>query len=158
LPIRKLSIRNRTTGLPGEVAKAQYSPAVPQKKRKKRELSDRAKELVGDAIVTFPGRLSTRLEQLGWTQKELSKQSGISESVISRSPAGMNLRTAIALARAMQVEVGWLVASEGRPPRKVPPASPDFVATKHVPDGKQESQARGAPDIAPRSSRPRHKP
>lgn len=140
-----------------KVAKEQYPP-VPAKKRRKRELSERAKDLIGDAVSTLPGRLQTRLEQLGWSKKTLAQESGISASVISRSPVGMNLRTAIALARAMKVPVGWLVAAEGKPPRRGPPASADFVETEHVAHGEEKGEGRSSSNVAPRSSRPGHHP
>ncbi len=133
------------------------------KKKRRRTPSPLAESWIKDAIRTYPGRLETALKELGWTQKDLSERSGVSESVISRSARGMNLWGPIAIARAMGLRVGWLVANElpqwEREPVKAPPPAPDVVITdEQVPDSEQKGETRGPARVRPRARRPSHQP
>ena len=95
---------------------------------------------------TLPGRLTSALRDLDWSAKELAQRSGVSESVISRTSEGMNLWVAIALARAMGLRVGWLVANEQpqweRRPSRVPPPSPELTTSdEQIPESPEERES-----------------
>jgi transcriptional regulator with XRE-family HTH domain len=145
LPISKLSIHKRRSRLPSGVAKQQHHGV----KRKSRGPSPLAATWIRESVSTIPGRLETALKTHGWTAKELAKRSGVSEAVISRTAQGMNLWSAIALARALHVRVGWLVAGEEpsgldeiRKSKAPPPAATVVDIEDDVPAGKEERKQR----------------
>jgi transcriptional regulator with XRE-family HTH domain len=148
-------------GFPAELLKSNIGAVSKSRQPRRRGPSPLAESWIKDSVRTYQGRLNTALRELNWTQKELAERSGVSESVISRSAAGMNLWVAIALARAMGLRVGWLVASElpqwEREPVKAPPPAPVVVdMTEEVADRKQESETSRPSNVPPRARRPRH--
>jgi transcriptional regulator with XRE-family HTH domain len=120
-------------------------------KRRTRGPSPQAEALIRDSLRTFKGRLQTALKEMGIDARELSRRSGVSESAISRSATGMNLWIAIAIARALGLRVGWLVANEepqwvaGHGPRRAPAPSPNGVAEIRDADDEEERELSRAP-------------
>lgn len=103
------------------------------------------------------------MNELGWTQKELSERSGINEATISRSSFGLTMWVAIAIARAMGCYVGWLVAGEGdqwqRRPSKAPPPSSDYSESDESIDvSASKREKRSANGVVKRPARAMHKP
>ncbi len=74
-------------------------------------------------MAAFRWSLKHHLELKEWDQKVLARESGVSESVISRMPEGMTLWAAIAMSRAMGLTVGKLLKessqTDGSQPRTV---------------------------------------
>lgn len=71
-------------------------------------------------LDSFPTRLKYARERAGLTQTALSELTGIDISQISRWERGeryegLQLATAIRLARALGQPTGWLAADEGQP-------------------------------------------
>ncbi len=69
-------------------------------------------------LTDLPERLVYARKRAGFTQKELATRSKINASQLSRLEAGERVEgieasTAIRLAQALGVPVGWLIADEG---------------------------------------------
>ena len=69
-------------------------------------------------MATIGERLRASRVARGMSIPELEKRSGVSNAQISRvenAKRGMNVDTAISLARALDVDVGWLLEGSGAP-------------------------------------------
>ena len=66
---------------------------------------------------TLRKRVSTARTERGWSQRELGRQAGVSNAFVSQLESGasdnLRLSTILALAKALETKVGWMLGEEG---------------------------------------------
>lgn len=71
-------------------------------------------------------RVQVLREMKGWSQNELERQAGVARGSVSRIESGergrwLMVETVLALANALDVDVGWLITGSPPDPRWSPP-------------------------------------
>ena len=74
-----------------------------------------------DDLATVASRVKYAREAAGLSQRQLSKAAGLSNQTISNIEAGhfgTRITTLEALAKALNVSLGWLLEGKGEPPSR----------------------------------------
>lgn len=129
-----------------------------KKSTKRRGPSPDAYQLIGDTLATLHGRIAHAKDSLGWDWKTLAERAGLDASTLTRlrDAEGVNLWTVVAIARAMDVRLGWLLdgehpmlRSESR--RSIPPSPHRITVDDEVTggeDGGEDDRPSGSTPVA----------
>ena len=116
-----------------------------------------AKRKAGPELQGLPVRLAGRMSELGWSDGELGRRTGLSRSVVTRirngsACDGLTCETAILIAGAIGVSLDWLLrgAEPTHGSRSVSPAVP-AVGLGNVPNIVEPTEDRRIFEAAQRA-------